>query len=119
MVDSKQAIQNVLEALEDMNIPWAYLTFRSSTYLDADGNEHEVKPPFAVYYGSGQSKLSADNTHYWSENTYTIEYYFTDKSSTYEEGIEAAILAEGFQFEKSGDIYLEDEDVVVIYYYLN
>ena len=29
------------------------------------------------------------------------------------------MLAEGFQFEKSEDTYLEDEDVFVIYYYLN
>lgn len=119
MRDAKKAIQNVLDALEAMGIPWAYMTFKSKTFLDSEESEHAVEPPFAVYYGSGQAKLSADDTHYWSENTYNIEYYFTDKSSTNEEGIEAAILAEGFQFEKSEDIYLEDEDVFVIYYYLN
>lgn len=119
MRDNRKAIDKVLDALEGMGLPWAYMTFRSKTFTDKDGNEHEVVPPFAVYYGSGQRKLSADNTHYWSENTYTIEYYFTDKSSANEEGIEAAILAEGFQFEKSEDVYLEDEDVCVIYYYLN
>lgn len=119
MSNGKKAIERVLDALQAMDIPWAYRTFRSNTYLDEEGHEHEVKPPFAVYYGSGQNKLSADNTHYWSEDTYNIEYYFTDKSSTEEEGIEAAILAEGFQFQKSEDIYLEEEDVFVIYYYLN
>ena len=119
MEERARELQNILDALETMGIPWAYMTFRSKTYIDSDGQEHEVKPPFAVYYGSGQNKLSADNTHYWSENTYTIEYYFTDKNSTNEEGIETAILSEGFQFEKSEDIYLEDEDVIVIYYYLN
>lgn len=144
MRNGKRAIQNVLNALQMMGIPWAYMKFRSKLYvaepiaitnenheaieavvndelqpLMAEEQECEVRPPFAVYYGSGQTKLSADDTHYWSENTYNIEYYFTDKSSTNEVGIEAAILAEGFQFEKSEDSYLEDEDVFVIYYYLN
>lgn len=119
MNNNGRSLQNVLDALKAMGIPWAYMTFRSKTYQDEEGREQEVRPPFAVYYGSGQKKLSADDTHYWSENTYNIEYYFTDKSSTNEEGIEAAILAEGFQFEKSEDVYLENEDVFVIYYYLN
>lgn len=119
MRDSKKSLENVLAALQRMGITWAYMTFKSETYLDEENQEHEVRPPFAVYYGSGQNKLASDDTHYWSDDTYTIEYYFTEKSSTDEEGIEAAILAEGFQFEKSEDSYLEDEDVFVIYYYLN
>lgn len=119
MRNGKRAIQNVLDAPQMMGIPWAYMTFRSGAFTDKDGIVHDVEPPFVVYYGSGQTKRAADDTHYWSEDTYTIEYYFTEKSSTNEEGIEAAILAEGFQFEKSEDVYLEDEDVFVIYYYLN
>lgn len=119
MRDGRKAIDRVLAALENMGLPWAYMTFRSGTFIDRSGAERKVEPPFAVYYGSGQNKVSADNTHYWSENTYNIEYYFTEKSSTNEEGIEAAILAEGFQFEKSEDAYLEEEDVFVIYYYLS
>lgn len=144
MRNGKRAIQNVLDALQMMGIPWAYMKFRSKLYvaepieitnenheaievvvndelqpLMAKEQECEVRPPFAVYYGSGQTMRAADDTHYWSEDTYTIEYYFTEKSSTNEEGIEAAILAEGFQFEKSEDVYLEDEDVFAIYYYLN
>ena len=119
MRDSKIMIGNVLDAIEEMGLPWAYMTFRSGTFTDKDGIVHDVEPPFVVYLGSGQTKLSGDDTHYWSENTYNIEYYFTEKSSTNEEGIEAAILAEGLQFEKSEDSYLEDEDVFVIYYYLN
>ena len=119
MRDSKRMIQTALDAIETLGLPWTYMTFRSGTFEDRDGNEHEVVPPFVVYYGAGQNKLSADDTHYWSEDIYNLEYYFKDKSSTNEEGIEAAILDAGFQFEKSEDEYLEDEDVFVIYYYLN
>ena len=109
MRNSKKSLENVLAAIESMDLPWAYMVIRDA----------EIEPPFVVYYGSGQNKISADNTHYWSENTYNLEYYFKEKNSTHEEGIEAAILAEGFQFEKSEDVYLDDEDVFAVYYYLN
>lgn len=118
MIDGKKASERIESALNAMGLPWAYMLFRGNTYFDEEGNEHEVKPPFVVYYGAGQNKLSAEDTHYWSDDTYNIEYYFTIKSSTNEATIEQALLDNGFQFEKSEDVYLEDEDIFAIYYYL-
>lgn len=77
------------------------------------------EPPFIVYLGSGQNKLEADDTRYWHENTYQVEYYFKVKDEAKEEAIEQALLDGGFLFEKSEDTYIDDEDVFVIYYYTN
>ena len=108
-------IQNVLKAI---NLPSAYMTFQSGIYTDEEGNEIKVDPPFVVYLGAGQQQAYADDTIYWSEDTYTLEYYFIEKSSKLEEEIEAAILAERFHYEKSEDAYIDDEDIFVIYYTL-
>lgn len=119
MIDGKKPIERVEELLRAVGLPWSYMLFRDSTYFDDEGIEHEVKPPFVVYYGSGQDKRSADDTHYWSQDSYVLEYYYEDKSSTNEDAIETEILSAGFRYEKSEDTYLDDEDVFVIYYYLN
>ena len=101
-------MRDITEALKSCGIPWAYSHFREP-----------MEPPFVVYLGSGQNVLEADDTHYWHENTYQVEYYFKEKDEEKEEAIEQAILAGGRRFEKSEDLYLEDEDVFLIYYYLN
>lgn len=119
MIDGRKSSERIRDALESTGLPWSYMLFKGKTYVDEEGTEREVKPPFLVYYGSGQSKLSADNTHFWSDNNYNVEYYFEEKNETNEEGIEAALLVAGFQFEKSEDVYLDDEDIFVIYYYLS
>jgi hypothetical protein len=71
-----------------------------------------------VYIGNGQNTFQADDTHYWKQNSYQVEYYFTTKNESNEEAIESALLENGFLYEKSEDIYIEDEDVFVIYYYI-
>jgi hypothetical protein len=60
--------------------------------------------------------MDADNTHYWRENTYQVEYYFTEKNEALEADIEDALLAAGFNYDKSEDVFIESEDVFVIYY---
>ena len=45
-----------------------------------------------------------------------IEYYFTQKNEANETAIEDALLENGFLYEKSEDVYIEDENVFVIYY---
>jgi hypothetical protein len=71
-----------------------------------------------VYIGNGQDVFEADNTHYWKQNTYQVEYYFTTKNEQNEEAIEKALLDNGFLYEKSEDVYIEDEGVFVVYYYI-
>ena len=70
----------------------------------------------AVYIGSGQENMKADDTLYWRENTYQVEYYFTTKNESQEKAIEDILLQDGYIFSKSEDVYIEEEDIFVIYY---
>lgn len=95
----------IFETLQSTGLPCAYSHFKTSQ-----------TPPYIVYIGSGQDDLNADNTHYWRRNTYQVEYYFTEKNEQNETAIEDALLASGYVYEKSEDVFIEDEGVFVIYY---
>lgn len=98
----------IYSALQATHLPCAYSHFKT-----------KQTPPYIVYIGSGQNIFRADDTHYWSENTYQVEYYYTEKDESAEADIEDTLLDNGFNFEKSEDIFLEDQNVFVIYYYVN
>lgn len=95
----------IYQILQSTGLPCAYSHFKTPQ-----------EPPYLVYLGSGQDVLEADNTHYWKNNRYQIEYYFTEKNETNEAAIEDALLASGFNYEKSEDVFIEEEGVFVIYY---
>lgn len=99
----------IYTVLRSTGLPCAYSHFKS---------ESDQAPPYIVYIGNGQDVLNADNTHYWRRNTYQVEYYFTTKNEANEAAIEDALLAGGFIYDKSEDIYLEDQGVFMIYYYI-
>ena len=98
----------IQDTLKSTGIPCTYSHF----------TKKGKKPPYIVYIGSGQRDLDADNTHYWRENTYQVEYYFKDKDEQAEAVIEDALLENGFLYDKSEDIFLEEENVFLIYYYI-
>jgi len=97
----------IMSTLLGTGLPCAYSHFKT-----------KQEPPYLVYIGNGQDALEADNTHYWRENRYQVEYYFTKKNESTEASIEDALLGAGFQYEKSEDIYLEEQNVFLIYYYI-
>lgn len=101
-------MSRITTALDATGLPWAYSHF-----------EQKVEPPFLAYIQNGQNQLSADDTRHWHRNIYQVEYYFKTKNTAAEEAIEKALLDAGFQFTRSEDIYLEDEDVFLVYYYTN
>lgn len=96
----------IMSALQATGLPCAYSHFKE-----------KQEPPFLVYIQSGQDQFSADDTRFWYRNTYQVEYYFKIKNTASEAAIEAALLDAGFKFTRSEDVYLEEEDVFVIYYY--
>lgn len=98
---------SIYQVLQSTGLPCAYSHFKK-----------KQSPPYIVYIGNGQETFQADNTHYWKQNTYQVEYYFTTKNERNEEAIETALLDNGFLYEKSEDIYIEEEEVFVIYYYI-
>ena len=97
----------IYEVLQSTNLPCAYSHFKT-----------KQTPPYIVYIGNGQDVFEADNTHYWKQNTYQVEYYFTTKNESNEEAIETALLNNGFLYDKSEDVYIEDQGVFLIYYYI-
>ena len=101
------AKSEIMITLEKTGLPVRYGLFKEPQ-----------EPPFIVYMGDGQEKTAGDDTYVDTQNNYRIEYYFIEKSSTNEEAIEAALLADGWLYEKSEDIYIEDEKIFVVYYYV-
>ena len=99
----------IFECLKSTGLPCVFSHFK-------DTESEPISPPYLAYVGSGQRNLDADNTHYWRENTYQVEYYFITKDESKEADIEDTLLANGYLYEKSEDIYLEVEGVFLIYY---
>lgn len=75
-----------------------------------------AEPPYICYIGNGQDTFNADNTYYHTVNRYQLEYYFTEKDEAEEAKIEKILLDNGFLYQKSEDVFIEDEGVFVIYY---
>ena len=98
---------SIYEVLQSTGLPCAYSHFKKPQ-----------SPPYIVYIGHGQDIFEADNTHYYRQNTYQVEYYFTTKNESNEDSIENALLEAGYLYDKSEDIYLEDQGVFLIYYYV-
>ena len=95
----------IYQVLQGTGLPCAYSHFKS-----------KKSPPYIVYIGNGQEVMSADDTYIWTNNQYQIEYYFETKNEANEAAIESALLSAGFQYVKSEDAYLEDQNLFVIYY---
>ena len=95
----------IYDVLKSTGLPCAYSHFKTAQ-----------EPPYIVYIGNGQNTMKADDTVYWRNNTYQVEYYFTKKNETNETAIENALLNAGYIYDKSEDVYIEDQGVFVIYY---
>ena len=96
---------SIYSVLQNTGLPCAYSHFKTGQ-----------TPPYIVYIGNGQNVMEADNTHYWKRNQYQVEYYFTAKNESKEASIEDALLSAGYLYEKSEDVFIEDQGVFVIYY---
>lgn len=97
----------IFTTLQKTNLPCAYSHFRE-----------KVEPPYIVYLGRGQETFGADNTWHYRRNEYQVEYYFKEKNEANEKAIEDILLADGYNYKKSDDVYIESEGLFVIYYYI-
>jgi len=95
----------IKQIFNNLNIPFAYSHFKKPQ-----------TPPYAVYIGNGQDTFGADNTWHYTRNRYQIEYYYTEKNEANEAAIEGALLTNGYNYQKSDDVFIETENVFVIYY---
>ena len=72
--------------------------------------------PYLVIIGAGQEAFQADTTYYMTKDNWQIELYFKTKDPENEKAIEELLLNNGYRYDKSEDVYIESEDVFVIYY---
>jgi hypothetical protein len=99
----------IQEVLETTKLPTYYFTPKGK----------KLPARYLVWYGNGQTAADADDTLYFRKNGYVVEYYFKRKDEEAEEVIELALLDNGYLFEKSEDVYIDDEGVFAIYYYVS
>lgn len=95
----------IFETLQRTNLPCAYSHFPK-----------KIEPPYLVYLGRGQSTFGSDNTWSFRDNRYQVEFYFKEKNEAIEAELESVLLADGYNYEKSEDVYIESENLFVIYY---
>lgn len=95
----------IFETLKTLGLPVVY-----------GRHTQKVKTPYLLLTGAGQDAFEADNTYYVRKDRWTIEYYFTEKNPDLEARIEDLLLSIGRRYEKSEDIYLDDQEVFWLYY---
>lgn len=95
----------IYDVLKSIGLPVAYFRFKNA-----------VNPPFLIYLGNGQSTTFKDNAIYFKKNQYQVQYYFKQKNEINENQIEQTLIDNGYNYQKSEDIYIENEDLFVIYY---
>lgn len=74
--------------------------------------------PYLAYIATGQETFSAGDNIYWNSNTYQVELYFKKKDETLENSIESEFISGGWHYDKSEDLYLDDESIFYISYQL-
>lgn len=105
---AKTLYEILSDPITGVGIPVVYSHFTDKGSPDA--------PPYIAYIGNGQENFKADDTYFYSVNNYQLEYYFTEKDEAEETRIEKTLLDNGFRYDKSGDVYIEEEGIFVIYY---
>lgn len=98
-------IDKLLNVFNGLHIPAAYGAFREPQ-----------APPFVCVLGDGEETFKADGMVYYRTPTYTVEYYFVEKAEEREFALEDALVANGFIYVKSEDIFIETENVYEIQY---
>lgn len=98
---------SLFETLRNTGLPVAYGRFKSAK-----------SPPYIIYLGNGQNEFFADDGIFYKDNQYQVEYYYEEKDEAAERKIEEALTAAGYLYTKSEDIYVQSEDMFVIYYYI-
>ena len=88
-------------------------------YVATGKTSKKLPTRYAIIKGNGQDVIEGDDTFFWRENLIQLEYYYTKKNEAQETEFEDALLDAGFLFEKSEDVFIEEEGVFIIYYDIN
>lgn len=99
-------MEELLQMLEEMGIPFAYHHF-------AEGESPE--PPFICYLLPGSNNFSADGKVYYKINEVHIELYTDWKDLAVEQGVEAVLDEHGIFYNKS-EVWIESEKLYEVLY---
>ena len=99
-------MEELLQMLEEMGIPFAYHHF-------AEGESPE--PPFVCYLLPGSNNFSADGKVYYKINEVHIELYTDLKDLAVEQGVEAVLDEYGIFYNKS-EVWIESEKLYEVLY---
>lgn len=80
--------------------------------------DEAVDPPYIIYMGSMPDNYYFDNIPYVKQKAYRLEYYFKDKNESLEETLETLLASDGWTFTKSDDLYISQENIYAVYYYI-
>lgn len=95
----------VFELLQTLELPIVY-----------GRHTKQIETPYLLLIGAGQDHFEADMTYYVSKDRWTLEYYFSKKDPALETRIETLLLDNDLRYDKSEDLYLDDQEVFLIYY---
>ena len=99
-------MEELLQVLEEMGLPFAYHHF-------AEGESPE--PPFVCYLLPGSNNFSADGKVYYKINEVHIELYTDLKDFAVEQGVEAVLDEHGIFYNKS-EVWIESEKLYEVLY---
>ena len=99
-------IENIVEMLQEMNIPFAYDHF-------AEGESPE--PPFICYLIPGSDNFAADGKVYFKMNEVRIEVYTDFKDLDLESRVEGVLDGHEIFYNKS-DTWIQSEKLYEVMY---
>ena len=99
-------IENLVEMLQELKIPFAYDHF-------AEGESPD--PPFICYLIPGSNNFAADGKVYFKINQVRIELYTDSKSLAVEQKVETVLDDSGIFYNKS-EVWIQSEKLYEVLY---
>ena len=99
-------IENLVEMLQEMEIPFAYDHF-------AEGESPD--PPFICYLIPGSNNFAADGKVYFRINQVRIELYTDSKDLSVERKVEMVLDESGIFYNKS-EVWIQSEKLYEVLY---
>lgn len=99
-------IENLVEMLEELKIPFAY---------DHFAERESPEPPFICYLIPGSNNFAADGMVYFKINQVRIELYTDSKDLSVERKVETVLDEAGIFYNKS-EVWIQSEKLYEVLY---
>lgn len=99
--------KTLYDLLKTLKIPVAYDHFNS---------DKTINPPFIVYRETAPDTFKAEDITYYRPYDYEIELVTSEKNPTLEETIENLLTTNKIPYDKTNDVWDEEEKIYHIFY---